>query len=274
MTRKKTKMIKSKNSLKEFDKYWYYHESVQSPETDVVFFDKIFKELKKRKAKTLREDFCGTHAISCEWVKLSKEKVAYGVDLDPEPISYGQEHYASQLSSEQLKRLHVSEGNVLEKALKKVDIGSASNFSYFIFKERALLKTYFANAYKSLNKDSIFILDCFGGPKCQESNEEETVHDHWSYYWDQDSFDPITNYAQYYIHFKRKGEKKRTECFSYDWRMWSIPELKDILTEVGFKKVHIYWEGDDEEGDGSGEFTRTEVGEECEAWVAYIVAEN
>ena len=56
--------------------------------------------------------------------------------------------------------------------------------------------------------------------------------------------------------------------------MWSIPELKDILEEVGFKKVHVYWEGTDEDGDGDGEFKRVEKGEDCESWIAYLACEK
>ena len=73
---------------------------------------------------------------------------------------------------------------------------------------------------------------------------------------------------------KRKGEKKRERVFSYDWRMWTIPELKEIMEDAGFKKVHVYWEGSDEDGDGDGEFTRVTQGEECESWVAYVVGEK
>lgn len=56
--------------------------------------------------------------------------------------------------------------------------------------------------------------------------------------------------------------------------MWSIPELKDILLDAGFKNVRVYWEEDDEDGDGTGEFKEVQVGEEVEAWVAYLVAEK
>jgi len=54
--------------------------------------------------------------------------------------------------------------------------------------------------------------------------------------------------------------------------MWSIPELRDVLTEVGFSETVVFWEGNDEDGEGNGIFERTEVGDVCEAWVAYIAA--
>ena len=56
--------------------------------------------------------------------------------------------------------------------------------------------------------------------------------------------------------------------------MWSIPELKDILEEVGFKKVNTYWEGTDEDGEGDGEFVLVDEGEDCESWVAYLACEK
>ena len=43
-------------------------------------------------------------------------------------------------------------------------------------------------------------MDIFGGSECYEANEEETEHDDFSYFWDQDSYDPVTNEAMFYIH--------------------------------------------------------------------------
>lgn len=257
-----------------FDKYTYYLKSVQSPDNDVIFLTDTYKELKGKKAKTLREDFCGTFKISCEWVKLNKENTAVGIDIDPEPIEYGKSNYLTELTQDQQSRIKIIEASVTDKSLPKADVVAAQNFSYYLFKKRRDLLEYFKNAYRGVADNGIFVIDCFGGPRCQEENEEETEHDGFSYFWDQDSFDPVTNFAQFYIHFKRKGEKKRERVFSYDWRMWSIPELKELMEEAGFKKVHVYWEGSDEDGDGDGEFTKVTEGEECESWVAYVVGEK
>ncbi len=264
-----------KKSLSEFDKYHYYMNSVQSPEADAEFIRDMYKELRSgRRAQSLREDFCGTFAICCEWVKLDPSHKAVGVDLDPEPLQYGVKNHYSKLTEGQKKRLVTLQKNVLDKNLPKSDVIAAMNFSYFIFKTRPLIKEYFANCYKSLNPNGLFLVDCFGGAHCTEANEEETVHKSFSYFWDQDSYDPLSNEAMFYIHFKRKGEKKREKVFTYDWRMWSIPELRDLMAEVGFKKTHVYWEGTDKDGEGDGVFTRTEKGEECQAWVAYVVGEK
>lgn len=267
-------MGKKSKKNKEFDKYWYYNKSVQSADVDVKFFKSTYKELKGKKPKVFGEDFCGTFKLSCEWAKLDDSFVSYGVDLDPEPIAYGKENYLPKLSDNQIERVQIQEGNVLDSGLPQADIIAACNFSYQIFKERKVLKQYFENAKSRLNDDGLFILDIFGGSQCYEPNEEETEHDGFSYFWDQDSYDPVTNNAQFYIHFKVKGQKKVREAFSYDWRMYSIPELKDILEEAGYKNVHVYWEGTDEDGEGDGEFKRVTQGEDCESWVAYLVAEK
>lgn len=259
---------------KDFDKYKYYSASVQSPYTDVEFIRGAYRELRKRDPVTLREDFCGTFMISCEWAKLNSKFVAYGVDLDLEPITYGRANYLPRLDPSQQERVKIRQGNVLDKGLPKVDIVAAMNFSYYIFKTREGLKAYFKNCFETINRDGIFLVDCFGGSRCQEANEEVTEHKHFKYYWDQESFDPVTNEAMFHIHFKPNGKKKIKNVFTYDWRMWSIPELREIMLEVGFKKTHVYWEGTTRNGDGDGNFKRTEKGEECEAWIAYIVGEK
>ncbi|MBP9707422.1 MAG: class I SAM-dependent methyltransferase [Oligoflexales bacterium] len=262
--------------LAPFDKYFYYRNSVQSPDIDVVFFDKVYRDLNKKKPHIFREDFCGTFALSCEWVKLNSENISIGNDLDSEPINYGKKNYLSKLTPEQQSRVNIKKKNVLNPGLDSADIICALNFSYFIFKERELLKKYFANCLKKLKPKGLFLIDVFGGSACMEPIEEETEHDDmgFSYYWDQDSYNPINHHAQFYIHFKRYGEKKREKVFSYDWRMWSIPELRDILSEVGFSNTIVYWEGTDKKGEGNGIFKRSETGEICEGWIAYIVAQR
>ena len=54
--------------------------------------------------------------------------------------------------------------------------------------------------------------------------------------------------------------------------MWGFAELRELLLEAGFKSTKAYWEEDDDEGEGSGEFYATETAENCDAWVGYIAA--
>lgn len=281
MTNKKPSSLKrkqrtsgSKLQLPPFDKYYYYHSSVQNPESDIEYLSKSYSELRGKEALVFREDFCGTFANCCKWVSTNEERTAIGIDLDSEPIEYGKTNYLSKLDEDEKSRVEIMQQNVLNPDLPRADIVCALNFSYSIFKDRKTLKSYFENVLRGLNDDGVFVLDIFGGSQCYEANEEETEYTdkNFSYFWDQRSYNPINSNALFQIHFKRKGESKREAVFEYDWRLWSIAELRDLLDEAGFKSTHVYWEGTTEDGEGDGEFSITEQGEECESWVAYIAA--
>lgn len=271
--KKVRRRVNKKSARLVFDKYDFYRRAVQSAENDVQFIRDTYKELKKKPASVFREDFCGTFALSTEWIKLNPRHLAIGLDLDPEPMAYGRTHYLAKLSQEQHKRMTLLERNVLESNQPKADIVAAMNFSYFCFKSRDVMKLYFSNVFKSLGKEGVFLVDCFGGSQCQGPIEDTIKHEGFTYYWDQSSFDPVTNEALFYIHF-RVGKQKIEKVFTYDWRLWTIPELREIMAEVGFKKTHVYWEGTAKDGSGNGVFTRTEKGESCDSWIAYVVAEK
>lgn len=256
-----------------FDKYALYREAVQSPESDVRFIRKVYRDSRGKDPVSMREDFCGTFALCCEWVKLNSKHQSLGIDLDPEPIAYGQKNYLSELREDQQRRVRIKRGDLLKTKLDHADIVVAMNFSYFIFKKPEVLSRYFSNVRKSLRPGGVFLLDLFGGSLCYSPNEESSRKKGFTYYWDQESFDPITNNAKFAIHFKLKDRPKKRRVFTYDWRMWTIPELREMLIQVGFKRTHIYWEGTNAQGGGNGVFRRTEKGEDCQSWIAYIAAE-
>lgn len=255
-----------------FDKYHYYAKAVQSCDNDVHFLRKIYRKMFKKDPQTLREDFCGTFWLCEEWVRLGKSYRAYGIDLDSEPVDYGKKRIQTSLKPEQRERLEIRLQNVLDSGLPSADIVVALNFSFYIFKQRQLLKKYFSQIFNSLKEDGMFVLDVFGGSESYEEHEEKTRHPGFVYFWDQKNYEPLTNEARFEIHFQIKGEKRRRrKVFSYDWRMWSIAELRDILQEAGFGNVVVYWEGTTKDGEGDNNFKPSLKGEECESWIAYLV---
>lgn len=266
-----TSKAASKKAKKAFNRHYYYEKSVQNVEFDVEFLRDQYKHFRKKAPRTLREDFCGTGALMCEWVKDHQDNVAFGYDLDPEPVDYGKENHLSKLTPEQQGRVTYHLENVLD-GKKKADVIAAFNFSYFIFKKRKELLEYFKRVRASLNDDGVFFLDLFGGPESQTLQEEETEHEGFSYIWDLDYFDAITNDCRFYIHFDVNG-KRHEKAFTYEWRMWGMQELRDILEDAGFSKTYGYWEEDDDEDDGgNGNFYLSESEENCDAWVTYIAA--
>ncbi len=256
-----------------FDPYDLYQKSVQSPESDVRFFEKAYKKLRNKKPLLLKEDFCGTHMICCEWVKLNSSYQSVGFDLDPEPIAYGMTHNQVKLSLAQKKRVSIFNRNVLKAHPAKSDITVALNFSYFLFKTRQDLKSYFKKAYLGLKDDGLFICDVFGGKLCQGPSLDKKRVGPFSYQWNQKNYDPVTHQAQFSINFKLAGQTFE-DVFTYDWRLWGIQELKELLAEVGFKSTHVYWEGTDANGRGNGVFKPVHTGESCESWIAYLVSEK
>ena len=261
-----------KKKLPVFDKYFYYKKAVQSPVEDISFFKKTFRSFYKKTPRVFREDFCGTFYVAFEWIKDHKLNKAIAIDIDKAPIEYGIKNHTLQLNPSQQKSLTVLNKNILSPRLPAAEIISVSNFSYFVLKERALMLKYFKNVHKSLYKKGLFILDVVGGAECEQITEEETKHRGFSYFWDQDFFDPIQREGHFYIHFKRKGEKKQLKQFSYHWRLWTFPELKELLMSAGFSKVYVYWEQSDKKGEGTGVFKKAKTGEPCGCWVAYLIS--
>jgi SAM-dependent methyltransferase len=245
---------------------------VQAPDADVEFFDQTYLEIRSRKAQVLREDFCGTFLICCEWVKLGPQRLAYGVDLSEEPIRYGLKNNLPKLKRSQQERVKILQKNVLSLGLPRADVIVAVNFSYFIFKTQDLICDYFKRVKKSLRPGGVFLIDVFGGSLCQGPSLDRLPKRGFIYYWEQEDFDPITYEGHFHIHFKVPGRRIFRKVFSYDWRLWTIPELRAHLAGVGFKNTAVYWEGTHPKGGGNGIFTRTDKGESCDSWIAYIAA--
>ena len=54
---------------------------------------------------------------------------------------------------------------------------------------------------------------------------------------------------QCHIHFKFPDKTKIKNAFTYNWRLWTMVEIRELLSEAGFANVVVYWEGEDEDGD-------------------------
>lgn len=250
------------------DPFELYSISVQDPESEIRFISQKFEELRGRPARTVREDFCGTGKFAAEWVKSADDREAWGVDLDGETLAWGLENL---VSAQQLDgRVHLIEGNVLDGLGPKVDCSVAFNFSYWCFKRRPQMLEYFKVVRERLVDDGILVLDCFGGLEGPQDATNRVAHDGFTYVWEQTGFNPLTNECNCAIHFEFKDGSRIDRAFTYDWRMWSLPELRDVLEEAGFSKVRIVWE----EEEDSGDFTEPEVVDNDDLWWTYIVAER
>ena len=275
MARKKSGKPKKKGkkglTAKTADKFRLYEDSVQEPEADVPLIDRVFRKERGRKPLSLREDFCGTAWLCAEWVKSHPERTAVGVDLDEKTLGYGRRRHVDPLGDD-ASRVDLLREDVLAVRTEPADVAVAFNFSYFGFKDRATLQRYFRNVRRGLKDDGVFFIDIYGGADCQDPIEEETEKEGYSYIWDQDPVDAIQGTYRCAIHFTFPDGSRIKNAFTYDWRFWSLPEVRDLLLECGFERVDCYWEDADEDGEGTGVFRKRNSAENEDVWIAYLVA--
>ena len=163
--------------------------------------------------------------------------------------------------------------DVRRPSARRPDVRCAQNFSYFVFKKRAELLDYFARARRDLAPRGVFVLDIYGGPDAMEEEEEVRRVDGFTYVWDQRRYHPATGDYEAHIHFRFSDGTELKRAFSYDWRLWTLPEVLDVLRDAGFQRIDTYWEGTSADGEsGNGVFRRSKLGENCPAWVTYLVA--
>jgi cyclopropane fatty-acyl-phospholipid synthase-like methyltransferase len=257
------------------DKWDLYERSVQEPSADIDLIDQVWRELRGRQAHHLREDFCGTAVNSVAWVKHRRTNTAIGVDISPDVLALAERRITRRLKPPDRKRIRLLEADVLKVEAGPVDTVVATNFSYFTFKTRRLLKRYFRSVRDALVDDGMLLLDAYGGSDAFLEVEEPREQDGFTYVWDQYHYNPVTGDVINYIHFKFPDGTRIKRAFTYEWRLWTLPELRELLKEAGFKRVTVYWEGTDEETEeGNGVFTVTRTGEACEGWIAYLAAEK
>jgi hypothetical protein len=269
--KKKDKHKKVKLTARNADKFVLYQQSVQEPEADVKFLNRVFKKEHDRAPRTLREDFCGTAWLCAEWVRSHPERTAVGLDLDGPTLDWGREYNIAPLGDD-AGRASLLKENVLHYDGPASDVVVAFNFSYCILRERPQLLEYFRAVVSGLGEDGMFALDIHGGPECFEEIEETTQHKGFDYVWDQGPVDPISHLTHRRIHFEFRDGTRLKEAFGYHWRVWTLPELRDLLLEAGFRRVDVYWEGYDENGEGNGIFRKVQKAENDESWIAYVVA--
>ena len=265
------------------DKHTLYEASVQAVDIDLNLFASILEERNGHPLKKIREDFCGTAQLAVEWVRQGTDHESWGIDLDKPTLDWAREHRMGPLGGDSA-RVHLFHANVLEIEVPKVDLACALNFSYSVFKERRVMLEYFTRVYHQLADDGIFILDSWGGPTTIQTVVDKRdvpgsrdIHNNqvpgFKYLWDQSYFNFIDNHIITHIHFRLKDGTKYKEAFTYDWRLWGLPELRDILTDAGFVETECWFDGwDDEVEDTDGHYARVKEYTEMDSWVGYIAA--
>lgn len=256
------------------DLHEVYEAAVQTPDVECDYMASTFRRLRSRSPQVFREDFCGTASVACEWVRGGPRRRSIGVDLDGAVLDWGRERNLDRLTSGQKERVNLIQGDVSTVRTAQVDMVGAFNFSYWVFKTRPAMLRYFRRVRQSLVADGIFFLDAFGGYEAYQELKETTRCKGFTYVWHQEKYYPITGDILCHIGFQFPDGSRIDKAFSYDWRLWSMPELRELLEEAGFSRITTWWEGTGKDGRGNGVFTPEDRGEADAGWVAYIVAER
>jgi SAM-dependent methyltransferase len=215
------------------DRHDLYEACTQTPERDVALLRAIHGGGPRR----LGEDFAGGAALSRAWVRQVRGGSAIAVDHDPEPLA--------RASAARVRR-QVAD---VREARGRCDVIAALNFSICELHGRPGLMTYLSRVRRRLARGGIFVADLYGGAAAWRTGtlrERRTLPDgvRVEYAWEQRAADQLTARVENALHFAltpRHGRRQRLrDAFTYDWRLWSPPELAEALREAGFAAVETW----------------------------------
>ena len=220
------------------DKYRLYLESVQSPQESADEIDRVYEQTVAREPRLLIEDFSGAGALSAAWLAKNVTRRAIAVDIDPVPQAWGQVH----LSPVELERLRYETVSVLDhRPTEKADIIAAMNFSWMLFTTRDSLHGYFDACRRRLARGGALVMDMMAGTDAPIIGTEGRVvkpskkRDKYKYFWSCRSYNALTALGTWTISWKFRDDSKLKDSFKYEWRLWTLPEVTEILTNLGFK---------------------------------------
>lgn len=266
------------------DRHALYEVAVQGVDWDLDFLERVWRYRHSgREPQTFREDFCSTAALATAWVLRGKTRRAWAVDLDPEPLAWARAHRLKYVR-EAAARVHLVRGDVRRARRPLVDVACALNFSWWVFHERTDLVRYLRAARAGLKPGGVLVLNLFGGTSAERPLEERTrkravngpdgnTLPGFTYVWEHSSFNAVDRRLLAYIHFELRDGRRLRRAFIYDWRMYTVPELRDAVIEAGFRDFEVWSEGWSKAGrHGDGTLYRRTTLDNEDTWIAYAVA--
>ncbi len=250
------------------DKHHIYQLAVQSPEADIELLQYFYRSRRKRNAWRLREDFCGTALTLAHWVDQGPRYSGEGFDIDPDCLGWGHKNNIEPLGAD-AKRAILHQADVREPSAEPPDIRCAFNFSYWVFRTHAEMVDYFRRAREDLAEDGMFVIDVTGGTESLSEESYSTKASGFELVWQQSNFNPVDHTADLELTFRFKDGSQIEPPYRYSWRVWSIPELMELLRTAGFEDIEVWWQDDDH---GEYGYRKTRMGSNDPCWVACIAA--
>ncbi len=257
-----------------------YRLAVQHPQAECAFLQRAYAHyFPDRWASRLREDFAGTSAVSAAWVALDDDHRALAVDKHG-PTARWAQRFVKRSLGDRAEDVVTVEADVFDLGAPRCDIVAALNFSAFIFHQRSELRRYLTHARRCLDRRGLLVLDAFGGPGAMRVQTQERFIDPpphegvepFRYQWEQRAFDPINQRIDCRIHFVPEVGRPCRNAFRYDWRLWSLPELTELLHEAGFTAAEVWCDTYDPATRRSDGVYRPQRSSPARPdWVAYLI---
>lgn len=265
-----------------------YRRAVQHPLAEVAFLERAWRRAQRCMAKAggprghpllLREDFAGTAAVAAAWVASGPRRQAMAVDCHAPTLRWAWRQAQRELGP-RADDLHLVCGDVPAVRGPRVDVIAALNFSSFIYHDRAAMLDYFRAARRALQPGGVLVIDAFGGPGAQRPGIQRRAipaDEHgprFTYLWEQRRFDPVTSRIDCRIHFELgcgSSRRRIDNAFGYDWRLWSLPELIELMAEAGLAGATVWCDRFDARiGRSDGQYRPTRHMPAREDFVAYV----
>jgi len=243
-------MARGGRGVPPLDRHLLYTPAVQHVEHDLDLIERIYRRLRGRSPRRLREDFCGTAALACAWAARGPRRRAWGVDVHGATLVWARRRRLPPLG-EPAGRVTLVHDDVRRVRRPAVDVIAALNYSYWTFRRREELRDYFRTARRSLASGGLLFLDAFGGTESMQVLVEarrvpasrgpggERVPP-FLYVWEHAAFDAVGHRLRCHIHFRLRDGREMRRAFSYDWRLWTLPEIRELLAEAGFRDARVY----------------------------------
>lgn len=192
----------------------------------------------------LREDFCGTAVLCKEWLKKNVMRSAIGIDLDHNVLQYAK---ASTFDGEPPQTMRFLESDVMDvvpgEDVPRADILVALNYSLGYFHTFRKLVGYMRRAREGLAPGGVLVCDMLSNGTSETNKQRHSfVRDCGSfiYHFDQTAVDPLDNTCHCHLSFEFPDGSWLRNAFSYNFRIWSMAEIRDALLEAGFSAVEAW----------------------------------
>lgn len=281
MPRAKSPSAKSTESVP--SRWRLYEHCVQNIPMTLRMVDAMHAAASRTPARLLHEDFSGSAAFAHAWCKSSPKRAALAIDMDPEA-------HAEAAPHPRLARLAADLTRLPRKlpAPSKADVIYAGNFATCELHTRDALIAYLARARQRLAPKGVFVCDLYAGPGAWRIGETRVIHPplpelpryRVQYTWRQREADLITGMVANEIDFELLNSKsvavhELVNAFTYRWRLWSIPELREAMAQAGFADVDIYPDSPEAvDSDGVAYLTPMDYLETKSSTVVYVCARS